>query len=76
MTQADYEYFSETQKKYRESMKGTISKWMDCPYCGSSEKYPKRVFCKWTVECYKCQSRGPLADSRDEAIERWNGRNQ
>lgn len=74
MTQADYFYFSEAQKKYRESMKDTIAQWKDCPFCGSAEKYPRKVFCQWTIECYRCQTRGPLCNTKEDAIKRWNER--
>ncbi len=51
---------------------------LECPFCGSSDvrtffdEYTNRPF---IVECKDCFAIGPCSNSKQEAIELWNRRN-
>lgn len=62
-----------------------MSDLVPCPFCGSIEKLDIKNsrlcdvgFCGnakvWYVFCYGCQIRGPIKETKDQAITAWDTR--
>jgi Lar family restriction alleviation protein len=53
-----------------------LNKWLYCPFCGNAELHmdyePTQK--SYSILCGCCYARGPLFDTRNEAIEGWNDR--
>ena len=47
---------------------------MECPYCGCGGQDWVRVEDEWALRCLDCLSRGPTADTRHEAYNKWEDR--
>lgn len=50
-----------------------------CPFCGSDNIFAHSIpnytrNWNWTVRCNNCDYQGPIAASKEEAIEKWNDR--
>ena len=52
-----------------------------CPFCGDKDlidyeyqNYYSSPYCRLRVACRKCGARGPLCDSKEQAIDAWNKR--
>lgn len=43
-----------------------------CPWCGYYDLYVDNICKKFFVGCAACGARGPMADTIEEAIEKWN----
>jgi len=58
-------------------MKPATSEIKPCPICGATWKHGvslTKFNDAWAVGCDKCGWPGPLADTKEEAIELWNRR--
>ena len=56
-----------------------MTEFVACPFCGSSDIVYKHLpgpcttlSYRYYLECHTCKSRGPIAYSKDKALEKWN----
>jgi Lar family restriction alleviation protein len=51
-----------------------------CPFCGSDDifaiddEYGNPLLRPWRIECESCETRGPSAETEDEAWDKWDNR--
>jgi Lar family restriction alleviation protein len=51
-----------------------MTKLKPCPFCGGDDCVVDTTGFNYYVTCLKCEARGPLEGTKEEAVELWNKR--
>lgn len=54
-----------------------MTDWIPCPFCGSRRLTTKRLWDHYRfVACLRCKAAGPIGLTNEDAVARWNARNE
>ncbi len=63
----------ELLKEIRQKLDKKDSEFLSCPFCGGNDIWAAGSQ-SWAVKCHTCYSKVQCADTRQDAVKKWNTR--